>query len=168
LETEKAGVFNFYGNANILFSYKYSDPVAGGPYDYAGLYSDLNNVGIGGEQGTLPDFQLNTGVSWDICNFTLNVNARYIPEVDVWFGSDFTVDGSPWTVDAWYAIDMQLAYEFRQNKHDWLNGTRLAIGVNNLTDNEPPLIASSFEDNTDKSTYDIVGRFVYFEISKKF
>ena len=35
-------------------------------------------------------------------------------------------------------------------------------------DNEPPLIASAFEDNTDKSTYDIIGRFIYFEVSKKF
>jgi len=50
----------------------------------------------------------------------------------------------------------------------WLKGTRIAVGVNNITDNDPPLIASSFEDNTDKSTYDIIGRFVYFEIAKKF
>jgi len=44
----------------------------------------------------------------------------------------------------------------------------LAVGVNNISDNDPPLIASAFADNTDKSTYDIIGRFVYFEVSKKF
>ena len=169
LDAKAAGIFNFYAHANLLFSYRYSDPVAGGPFQYAGLYSDINNVGIGGEQGTLPDFQINTGVSWDIFDLTLNVNARYIPEVDVWFGSDFTVDGSPWTVESWYAIDLQLAYQFRDDRYPtWLKGLRLAVGVNNVTDNEPPLIASSFEDNTDKSTYDIIGRFVYFEVSKKF
>jgi iron complex outermembrane receptor protein len=168
LDANNAGVFNFYANANVLFSYKYSDPVAGGPFEYGGLYSDANNVGIGGEAGTLPDFQINTGVSWDIHDFTLNVNARYIPGVDVWFGSDFTIDGSEWEVESWYSIDMQLAYRFGEKYGRALQGTRLAIGCNNITDNEPPLIASSFEDNTDKSTYDIVGRFIYFEISKKF
>jgi len=40
--------------------------------------------------------------------------------------------------------------------------------VKNLTDNIAPLIASSSEDNTDKGTYDILGRFFYFELAKKF
>jgi outer membrane receptor protein involved in Fe transport len=74
-------------------------------------------------------------------------------------------------VDSWYSIDMQLAYEFGKSKVEgrkWYDGTRLAVGCNNITDNTPPLIASAFEDNTDKSAYDIIGRFVYFEISKKF
>lgn len=50
----------------------------------------------------------------------------------------------------------------------FLQTARLQLGLNITTDNKPPLIASTFEDHTDKSTYDIVGRFVYFEISKKF
>jgi outer membrane receptor protein involved in Fe transport len=62
---------------------------------------------------------------------------------------------------------MQLAYEFK-NPGKWYDRTRFAIGCNNVTDNAPPVIASSFEDNTDKSSYDILGRFVYFQISKKF
>ena len=62
---------------------------------------------------------------------------------------------------------MQLAYEFKK-PGKWYDRTRLAVGCNNVTDNPPPIIASSFEDNTDKSTYDVLGRFIYFEISKKF
>ena len=64
-------------------------------------------------------------------------------------------------------VNMQLAYEFKQ-QGAWYNGTRLAVGCNNITDEKAPLLASSSEDNTDKSTYDIIGRFVYFELSKKF
>ena len=64
---------------------------------------------------------------------------------------------------------MQLAYEFKHDRYPtWLKGTRVAIGCNNVTDEDPPFISSSFEDNTDKSTYDILGRFVYFEVTKKF
>jgi outer membrane receptor protein involved in Fe transport len=64
---------------------------------------------------------------------------------------------------------MQLSYEFGKGRHDhWYDGTRLTVGVNNLTDELPPLIADAVEDNTDKNNYDILGRFVYFEITKKF
>jgi len=51
---------------------------------------------------------------------------------------------------------------------EWYEGTKVTVGVNNITDEAPPLISSSSEDNTDKSSYDIIGRFVYFEVSKKF
>jgi len=91
-----------------------------------------------------------------------------VPPVEVASGKNFTVNGKGWTVDSWYSIDMQLAYRFDEKYGKLLRGTRVAVGVNNVTDNDPPLIASAFEDNTDKSTYDIVGRFIYFELSKKF
>jgi len=77
--------------------------------------------------------------------------------------------GNVFHVPDYYKIDMQLAYNFRSDAgKKWYDGTRLAIGVNNITDNQPLLIASSSEDNTDKGTYDIIGRFVYFEVAKKF
>lgn len=182
---ETAGIYTFFANANVLFSFDYDDPTIHvnpsgkkGPYDYAGQYTDRVN-GIGGGQGLLPDFILNTGLTWEIYDFTYSINARYIPEVDdpgtlhpaVGSSSnDFTVSGQPWKVEDYYTIDMQLAYEIGKHRMEkkWYDRTRLAVGVNNITDNIPPLIASSFEDNTDKSVYDILGRFVYFEISKKF
>lgn len=177
LPTENWGKISFYAAGNVLFNYKYSDPLIGGPYQYAGQFTD--NGPAGGAQGTLPDFSINTGLSWDYRNFTYTVNARYIPGVtdlgDLHPSAaspvnNYTQNGLPWQVPDYYTIDMQLAYEFGKNKVEkkWYDGTRIAIGCNNITDNLPPLIASASEDNTDKSTYDILGRFVYFEISKKF
>ena len=165
-DTDAAGKFTLYASANLLLSYDYSDPFAGG-FHYAGKYSDLNTGDPGG-QGTLPDYQITTGLAWDFHDFTYTVNARYVPPVPVASGSSFTVNGAGWTVDSWYSIDMQLAYRFGEKWGRALRGTRLAVGVNNVTDNNPPLIASAFEDNTDKSTYDFIGRFIYFEISKRF
>jgi iron complex outermembrane recepter protein len=167
LPTDGFGRFDFYANANILFNFEYSDPIAGGPYQYRGKYSDPNTIAPGG-QGTLPDFQINTGVTWDIMDFTFNVNARYIPETEAWGSEQFTINEQDWFVEDWYSIDLQLAYNFRDRYPSWLQGVRVAVGVNNVTDNSPPLIASAFEDNTDKSTYDIIGRFIYFEVSKRF
>ena len=165
-DADTAGKFTLYASANLLLSYDYADPFAGG-FHYAGKYSDLNTGDPGG-QGTLPDYQINTGLTWEFHDFTYTVNARYVPPVEVASGRNFTVNGKGWTVDNWYSVDMQLAYRFDEKYGKLLRGTRVAIGVNNVTDNDPPLIASAFEDNTDKSTYDIVGRFIYFELSKKF
>jgi iron complex outermembrane receptor protein len=161
-----AGTFSLYASANLLLSYDYADPFAGS-FHYAGQYSDLITGDPGG-QGTLADYQINTGLTWDFHDFSWTINARYVPPVEVASGRNFTINGKGWTVDSWYSVDMQLAYRFSEKYGKLLRGTRLAIGVNNITDNDPPLIASAFEDNTDKSTYDIVGRFIYFELSKKF
>ncbi len=177
IPTEKYGRFNLYAAANVLFSYEYSDPLIGGPYEFAGEFTD--NGPAGGAQGTLPDFVINTGLSWDYQGFTYTINARYIPEVDDLGDmtesggspvNNYTLDGGKWTIDSYYTIDMQLAYEFGKGKaaKAWYDGTRIAVGCNNITDNIAPLMASSSEDNTDKSTYDIMGRFIYFELSKKF
>jgi iron complex outermembrane recepter protein len=48
-----------------------------------------------------------------------------------------------------------------------LNGTTLAVGCNNLFDRTPPFVRNA-NSNTDLSIYDPYGRFLYFEISKKF
>ena len=182
LATETAGKFTFYGNANYLLSYKYADPTIGGPFHYEGQYTDRIN-GIGGGQGLLPDYIINTGVTWEYPvrqdNLAVTINATYIPETDDpgtlhpavgGTSNDFTSDGSLWKIDPWFKIDLQLAYEFGKNKteRDWYDGTTIRIGVSNITDEKPPIIASSFEDNTDKSSYDLLGRFVYFELAKKF
>ncbi|HEY6170488.1 MAG TPA: TonB-dependent receptor, partial [Verrucomicrobiae bacterium] len=192
LPTENCGKWTFYANANYLFGYLYDDPVIHfnnldpahplvGPYQYADQYTDRVN-GIGGGQGLLPKWQLNTGVTWEYQNFTTSLSARYVPEVtDLGFlhpsvldntapDQGFTLSGLPWKVDSWFAIDLQIAYEFGKGKAQkaWYDGVRVAVGANNITDEKPPLIASSFEDNTDKSTYDIIGRFIYFQLSKKF
>lgn len=195
LPTDSMGTFNFWVSANYLLRFDYNDPLISsssvffggkpGPYPYDGQYTDSAN-GIGGAQGLLPDYQINTGLSWEFHDFTYSVNARYFPEVEdrgsihqsnLAFENalddglnDFTNSGTPDTISAWFSIDMQLAYEIGKTKEHkaWFDGTRIAVGCNNVTDEDPPLVTSSFEDNTDKSSYDIIGRFIYFEVSKKF
>jgi outer membrane receptor protein involved in Fe transport len=48
-----------------------------------------------------------------------------------------------------------------------MNGTTLAVGCNNIFDRTPPFVNGA-NSATDLSLYDGFGRFVYFEISKKF
>jgi outer membrane receptor protein involved in Fe transport len=48
-----------------------------------------------------------------------------------------------------------------------LDGLSVAVGCNNIFDRTPPFVAGA-NSNTDLSLYDPYGRFVYFEVSKKF
>ncbi len=48
-----------------------------------------------------------------------------------------------------------------------LDGLTVAVGCNNIFDRQPPFVAGA-NSNTDLSIYDPFGRFVYFEVSKKF
>ncbi len=176
--TENYGKYTGWINANVLLNYE----VELGPgqpwYQYAGFFTDPQVAAA--YQGTLPDYNVTIGVAWEYRGFTLSANARYIPSVVVQgdmfptaggsSSNGFTIDGKPWKVSDWYSIDLQLAYEFGKDKaaKDWYDGTTVRFGINNLTDNIAPLIASSSEDGTDKGTYDILGRFFYFEVAKKF
>ena len=172
-ETEVAGDFTLYANANLVMNYEYQ--VAGKFYHYEGQYTQ----NIAGSQGSIPDYTIVTGLTWDFKDAMFNINARYIPPMDdLGFlhpsvgapEHGNTISGEAWHIDSWFTIDMQLAYEFGRTHPtaSWYNGFRAAVGVQNVTDEEPPYVASSTEDYTDKSTYSILGRMVYFEVSKKF
>jgi outer membrane receptor protein involved in Fe transport len=46
--------------------------------------------------------------------------------------------------------------------------TTLAVGVNNVLDQDPPLIYSGFLANSDASTYDYLGRYFYTRLTHQF
>ncbi len=176
-KTDSAGTFLFSSSANILLNYEYSASRGAPFYEYAGQYTDI--FGIPGGQGTLPDWNLALSVTWDYRDFTFGIFSRYIPSVDDLGalhpsvgGTEHgnTVNGLKWHVDPWYTIDVQIGYEINRGKpiNNWYDGFRFAVGCNNITDEDVPLIASSNEDNTDKQTYNILGRLVYLQVSKKF
>ena len=50
----------------------------------------------------------------------------------------------------------------------WLNNTTITLGMNNVTDEQPPFVAASFENGYDESTANPKGRFWYAAIKKKF
>jgi iron complex outermembrane receptor protein len=176
LETEDAGTFNFFANANLLMSWDVKLGQGTPWLSYKGQYTDSQAVAA--PQGMIPDYNITAGLTWSFRHFDYTITGHYLPAVtdlgDLHPSvgaprNDFTANGKPWQVDDYYRIDMQLAYTFvSATGKKWWDHTRLTVVCNNVTDNQPNLIASSSEDNTDKGSYDIVGRFVYFEFSKKF
>ncbi len=57
-------------------------------------------------------------------------------------------------VDAWVSLDLQASYNLPRD-------VRLTVGVQNVTDEAPPLVVGAFADNYDRDTHSLLGRFVY-------
>ncbi|MBI3418038.1 MAG: TonB-dependent receptor plug domain-containing protein [Verrucomicrobia bacterium] len=175
IPTETCGKFTVFGNANWILDYKISASLGAPFYSYEGTYTS----GFGTSQGYVPEYRIVTGLNWDYRDFSYSIIGNYLPAVTD-FGSlhpqagltehGNTVSGNAFPVSDYFTISMQVGYEFGKSSpsNKWLKGLRLAFGVNNITDETPPFVASGIEDNTAKEAYDILGRFVYFEVSKKF
>jgi len=50
----------------------------------------------------------------------------------------------------------------------WLNGTTITLGMQNITDEDPPFVGGSFENGYDESLTTIKGRFWYVQLKKRF
>jgi len=178
LKTDTAGTFAFFALANLTMSYDVRLGPGQPKVSYLGLYTDPQVAAA--YQGLLPDWQLRMGFDWYYGGFKYSVMAKYIPEVtdpgDTFANSggsalnSYTSSGATWKIPSYYTVDMRLAYEFGKNSttRNWYDKMTVAVGVNNIADAAPPFIPSSSEDNTDKTVYDIIGRFVYLEFAKKF
>ncbi len=50
----------------------------------------------------------------------------------------------------------------------WLNNTTVTLGMNNVTDEEPPFVAAAFENGYDEQTANPKGRFWFVSLKKRF
>jgi outer membrane receptor protein involved in Fe transport len=50
----------------------------------------------------------------------------------------------------------------------WLNNTTITLGMQNVTDEDPPFVAGSFENGYDESIATIKGRYWYVGLKKRF
>jgi iron complex outermembrane recepter protein len=145
--------------------------------------------------GAVPDYKLTFLLEYRLGGLTYSANANYIPELLNAVGRDPEGDDQSTfdPIEDYFAVNMRLSYEFgkgyveptaavtesKDGKNtpaaaattSWytrlLNGTTLAVGCNNIFDRDPPFVNGA-NSATDLSLYDGFGRFVYFEISKKF
>ena len=62
-------------------------------------------------------------------------------------------------------FDLSASYDFSTG---FLDGLRLGIGVENVTDEDPPIFPSSVQANTDPSQYDVFGRRYYASLRYSF
>jgi len=160
--------------ANVIIDYEFQTSPSRPYFDYAGTYTPF--------QGLIPDYNITASVTYEYGCWTAYAAMHYLPDMtdpgglfpEYNLGSQgFTINNptQAYHIPAYITLDLQLSYEFGRHKVEgrkWYDGFKATVGVLNVADETPRLIPDSPEDNTDKNNYDILGRFVYFELSKKF
>jgi iron complex outermembrane receptor protein len=60
-----------------------------------------------------------------------------------------------------------MVYHDLRGTYSW-NNLNVMVGVNNVTDEEPPYFHSAFNANTEPGMYDVIGRRVFTSVSMSF
>ena len=131
-------------------------------YDKHLASQTIDHVGRfeGDHDGHFAQLKTNFTIGWSLDDFDATLTTRYIDSVveveQGWWTAPFER-----TVESNVVVDLQGNYAVT----DHLTFT---LGIDNLFDQEPPFVYSAFGANTDVSTYDIVGRYMYMRAQVRF
>ena len=179
LTTDSSGFFNFGARANVLFDYKFRATPSTPYAQYARNFTDGTN-GLGGSNGTLAGYILKPYINWAYKDVKVSLSSSYIPSVlnqGTLFGGASTTnnqraDGKSFTVGSYHTENLSISYTLPTWGNDWLKGVEITAGAINLFDNKEIFVpgggGGSSESNTNKTTYDIIGRQMFLEIKKSF
>jgi iron complex outermembrane recepter protein len=103
---------------------------------------------------TLPEWKFLSSLNWSYGPVNLGVRWRYQ-------GSVINFNNRAQTLDAIDYIDLNSSWAVNDT-------VSLRAGVNNLTDEQPPVYTPSISTNTDPSTYDLLGRRFYVGLTARF
>jgi outer membrane receptor protein involved in Fe transport len=109
----------------------------------------------GGTIGSaLPEWKSNLNLGYTVAGLTLAAQWRYIHDMrDIEWDYD---------IPSYDYFDVFASYEFPEGS---LDGLTLRCGIENLTDEGPPLLPTSIGANTDPSQFDVLGRRFYVSLS---
>lgn len=105
--------------------------------------------------GSIPRVRGRFITNWRMNGLNLSGTVNYVGDYDE---SD---NGINRTVEAWTTIDLQGTY-------NWNRGLAVTLGVDNLTDEDPPFSVESFNDNYDGSIHNLYGAFWYMRVTQRF
>ena len=107
----------------------------------------------------LPEWKINTMVGLHADQWSVNWTTRYYSEMDdsdqPAYLSDDTVAESIWYHDLFV-------------KYDFEGGYSLTVGIDNVTDEDPPRFHSAFNAETEPGVYDVIGRRFYTNFTIRF
>lgn len=108
---------------------------------------------------TLPEWKVSSRIAWQVADFGLSLRWAFIDEV---------VDRNATEANGF--IPSVEAYNYFYLNGNWkVNDTfELFGGIDNLTDEQPPIYTSGFQYSTDPSTYDTIGRYYYVGVRARF
>lgn len=123
--------------------------------------------------GVYPALKTNFTTTWAKDGINAGFNIRFVSSYDecdaqdcnsLMDGTDEERAAATRTVDSNITADIFAGYTLKSKA----GVTNLSVGMNNVLDQDPPLIYSGFAGDSDSSTYDYMGRFVYARMSQQF
>ncbi|HEX8534066.1 MAG TPA: TonB-dependent receptor [Allosphingosinicella sp.] len=109
-----------------------------------------------------PRWRATANLTWRSGPVRAGVLVNYVSSVED--TGPTPVNGEQFQVDSWTTVNAYAEYNFRDE--GLLGGTRFRVGARNIFDKDPPLYSSNF--GFLGSLHNAIGRFGYFELSKKF
>jgi outer membrane receptor protein involved in Fe transport len=129
--------------------------------DYLPSIAAIDYKGTIGDQvgSALPDYKLFFNTRWNRGPLGLGLRARYLPAMANKYSSYDTV--TTLGVPSITYLDVNASWKFG-------DAVDLHLGVENATNEQPPLYTASIQMNTDPSTYDVLGRRYYLRANLQF
>ncbi len=169
LQTASAGRFGF--NLEGTWLHRYQETQADGT-----VVSSLDLFDL----GVYPSLKANFSVRWGYDNFGVGYNLRYIGSIEECRNNNCVIsedaeydpnDMKTWSdghfrrdVDANVTMDLYASYILDND----FGTTRMTVGINNLLDQNPPLIYNGTQSQSSAANYDYMGRFLYFRLAQTF
>jgi iron complex outermembrane recepter protein len=157
------GTWTVSSNGAMFDSFKFQD-IPGDPFiQYAG---NANNNGVFG--GTLPKYRFYSSLEWAFHSLDIMLANTYVSSVED-TGQNGNLAGI--SVSSYSAWDLRGAYDFHFGGSDSNTKLTLALGVNNIGNEMPPLAPRAFANqytNADIATYSPIGRLVYGNVAVSF
>ena len=156
LHTTEWGDFRFAASFSKILNLEKS-VVAGGP-----LFDALDTYGFQvSERGR---FNVNYSRGGFNANLTANYVGSYLNDATITVGGVKLPDSE---VPTWTTLDAGVAYEFEGGQWPALEGIRVGMTVQNLTDEDPPIVLSGTS-AVDLGNHNPFGRVWQFEVTKRF
>lgn len=161
LGTDRFGDFDL--NVNVAHLLKYQSPSPGIAELLKARSDGVINAGTtitgGGDllrQNGKPEWKWSAALTWRYDRFTVGGFTQYIGDYDDTALIDSS--GQPWVVDSTLTGNLYGEVDVAEI------GTKLRLGVRNVTDEQPPLSAAGY----DGTVYTPYGRYWYFNVKKRF
>lgn len=151
-----AGELNVNFLYNYLLSFEQSDRPGLPAIDYAGTVSYFG-AGLG---TSFPEQRANLSGQYDIGPFGFSARLRWIGEMDNRAAVQFPGERFGGVPSITY-VDLAATWKFMEK-------SSLRVGINNVADKQPPQYAPNVQSGTDPSTYDVIGRRIYGQVTVGF
>jgi iron complex outermembrane receptor protein len=115
--------------------------------------------------GVFPKYKANFSTQWaHPSGVGAGLNLLYIGNFKECAARDCNHDQPSRFVPAWAKLDLFGSYTVKSAA----GKTQLAVGINNVTNNQPVVIYGGLAGTSDSATYDYFGRFLYARLSQQF